>query len=144
MELRLSPTDLTVTDLLGPLAEIDDRGIYFEDTFTNWRTHVQHGAAIAATLRQRLDPTRPPHVGVLLENTPFFSAMLVAAGMSGIVPVGLNPVRRGAALAGEAEDLIPPLGPQCAQVDHVPIVRQFGAVIIRFSVRRQMAAAARR
>ena len=41
---------------------------------------------------------RPPHVGVLLENTPFFSAMLVAAGMSGIVPVGLNPVRRGAAL----------------------------------------------
>jgi fatty-acyl-CoA synthase len=101
MELRLSPTDLTVTDLLGPLAEIDDRGIYFEDTFTNWRTHVQHGAAIAATLRQRLDPTRPPHVGVLLENTPFFSAMLVAAGMSGIVPVGLNPVRRGAALAGD-------------------------------------------
>ena len=36
---------------------------------------------------------------MLLENTPFFSAMLVAAGMSGIVPVGLNPVRRGAALA---------------------------------------------
>ena len=54
---------------------------------------------IAATLRDRLDPTRPPHVGVLLENTSFFSAMLVAAGMSGIVPVGLNPVRRGAALA---------------------------------------------
>ncbi|MGV0554422.1 AMP-binding protein, partial [Mycobacterium kansasii] len=56
------------------------------------------GAAIAAALRKRLDPTRPPHVGVLLENTPFFSAMLVAAGMSGIVPVGLNPVRRGEAL----------------------------------------------
>ena len=36
---------------------------------------------------------------MLLENTPFFSAMLVAAGMSGIVPVGLNPVRRGEALA---------------------------------------------
>ena len=33
------------------------------------------------------------------KNTPFFSAMLVAAGLSGIVPVGLNPVRRGAALA---------------------------------------------
>ena len=58
-----------------------------------------HAAAIAATLRARLDPTRPPHVGVLLENTPFFSAMLAAAGMSGIVPVGLNPVRRGEALA---------------------------------------------
>jgi fatty-acyl-CoA synthase len=98
----LSPadsTDPTVTDLLVPLADIDDRGVYFEDSFTSWRDHIQQGAAIAATLRERLDPTRPPHVGVLLENTPFFSAMLVAAGMSGIVPVGLNPVRRGEALA---------------------------------------------
>jgi fatty-acyl-CoA synthase len=92
-------TDLTVTKLLVPLSEIDDRGIYFEDSFTSWRDHLQHGAAIAAALRQRLDPTRPPHVGVLLENTPFFSAMLVGAGMSGIVPVGLNSVRRGEALA---------------------------------------------
>jgi fatty-acyl-CoA synthase len=94
----LSPTDLTVTELLVPLAGIDDRGVYFEDSFTSWRDHVQHGAAIAATLRERMDPDSPPHVGVLLENTPFFSAMLVAAGMAGIVPVGLNPVRRGAAL----------------------------------------------
>jgi fatty-acyl-CoA synthase len=92
------PTDPTVTKLLVPLAEIGDRGVYFEDSFTSWRDHVQHGAAIAATLRERLDPRKPPHVGVLLENTPFFSAMLVAAGMSGIVPVGLNPVRRGEAL----------------------------------------------
>jgi fatty-acyl-CoA synthase len=97
--LLSGPTDLTVTELLVPLAEIDDRGVYFEDSFTSWRHHVRQGAAVAATLRERLDPTRPPHVGVLLENTPFFSAMLVAAGMSGIVPVGLNPVRRGAALA---------------------------------------------
>ncbi|WP_156687921.1 long-chain-fatty-acid--CoA ligase FadD17 [Mycobacterium sp. Marseille-P9652] len=94
----LDPTDLTVTQLLVPLAEIDDRGVYFEDSFTSWRDHLRHGAAIAAALRARLDPSRPPHVGVLLENTPFFSAMLAAAGMSGIVPVGLNPVRRGAAL----------------------------------------------
>ena len=36
---------------------------------------------------------------MLLQNTPFFSALLVAAGLSGIVPVGLNPIRRGAALA---------------------------------------------
>lgn len=93
----MSP-DPTVTDLLVPLAEIDDRGIYFEDSFINWRDHVRHGATIAAALRARLDPARPPHVGVLLQNTPFFSAMLVAAGMSGIIPVGLNPVRRGAAL----------------------------------------------
>ncbi|CQD04402.1 acyl-CoA synthetase [Mycobacterium europaeum] len=93
------PADPTVTKLLVPLAEIDDRGVYFEDSYTSWRDHLRHGAAIAAALRDRLDPTKPPHVGVLLENTPFFSAMLTAAGMSGIVPVGLNPVRRGDALA---------------------------------------------
>lgn len=92
-------TDPTVTQLLVPLVDIADRGVYFEDSFTSWRDHLRHGAAIAAALRERLDPGRPPHVGVLLQNTPFFSAMLVAAGMSGIVPVGLNPVRRGAALA---------------------------------------------
>jgi fatty-acyl-CoA synthase len=89
----------TVTDLLKPLVDVQDRGVYFEDSFTSWRDHLRHGAAVTATLRKRLDPARPLHVGVLLENTPFFSAVLVAAAMSGIVPVGLNPVRRGAALA---------------------------------------------
>jgi fatty-acyl-CoA synthase len=88
----------TVVDLLRPLVDVDDRGVYFEDSFVNWHRHIRHGAAVVAALRERLDPGKPLHVGVLLENTPFFSAMLVAAGMSGIVPVGLNPVRRGAAL----------------------------------------------
>ena len=95
----MTSTDPTVTDLLVPLADIDDRGVYFEDSFTSWRDHLRHAAAITATLRERMDPNEPPHVGVLLENTPFFSAILVAAGMSGIVPVGLNPIRRGEALA---------------------------------------------
>ena len=45
-----------------------------------------------------MNPNQPPHVGVLLGNTPLFAAVLVAAGLSGIVPVGLNPTRRGAAL----------------------------------------------
>jgi fatty-acyl-CoA synthase len=94
----VTPQLPTVADLLAPLADIDDRGVFFEDSFVNWRDHLRHGAAVAATLRERLNPGLPPHVGVLLENTPFFSAVLAAAGMSGIVPVGLNPVRRGAAL----------------------------------------------
>src|SRR6185312_11316739 len=88
----------TVTDLLTPLVEVDGRGVQFEDAFTSWHDHIRHGAAIAAALKARLDPERPPHVGVLLQNTPFFSALLVAAGLTGIVPVGLNPIRRGAAL----------------------------------------------
>lgn len=92
----------TVGGLLAPLAEVTDRGLYFEDTFTSWRDHLRQGAAVASALRARLDPDRPPHVGVLLSNTPMFSAILVAAALSGIVPVGLNPVRRGAALARDA------------------------------------------
>jgi fatty-acyl-CoA synthase len=88
----------TVASLLTPLVDVDDRGVCFESSFTSWRDHIRNGAAVGAALRARLDPTRPPHVGVLMQNTPVFSAVLVAAGLSGIVPVGLNPVRRGAAL----------------------------------------------
>jgi fatty-acyl-CoA synthase len=88
----------TVGRLLAPLVEVDDRGVHAEDTFVSWRRHLQDGAALGAALRARLDPARPPHVGVLLGNTPFFSTVLVAAAQTGVVPVGLNPTRRGAAL----------------------------------------------
>ncbi len=116
-----SGSDLpTVTSLITPLVDVDDRGVYFadeplarrgdnadeplarrgenQDSFVSWRNHIARGAAVAAALRKRLDPARPPHVGVLLQNTPFFSSLLIAAALSGIVPVGLNPIRRGAAL----------------------------------------------
>jgi fatty-acyl-CoA synthase len=96
------PGDHTVTRLLAPLAEVDDRGVYTalgdEVSFVSWRDHIQGGADLAATLRAKLDPDRPPHIGVLLGNTPFFCTVLVAAALSGLVPVGLNPTRRGAAL----------------------------------------------
>ena len=89
----------TVTRLLAPLAEVDDRGVRSVDgPIVSWRRHIQDAANLAALLRSRLDPDRPPHVGLLLGNTPLFSALLVAAGLHGIVPVGLNPTRRGAAL----------------------------------------------
>ena len=89
----------TVTQLLGPLAEVDDRGVRSVDgPMVTWRQHTQDAADLAAMLHSRLDPDRPPHVGVLLGNTPLFSALLVAAGLSGVVPVGLNPTRRGDAL----------------------------------------------
>ena len=93
------PLQLTVPRLLEPLAEIDDRGVHGDDgSFATWREHIQLAADLAALLRARLNPDLPPHVGVLLANTPLFSALLVAAGLSGVVPVGLNPTRRGDAL----------------------------------------------
>ncbi len=90
---------LTVTRLLEPLAEVDDRAVYGDDgSHATWRRHIGLGADLAALLRARLDPGRPPHFGVLLGNTPLFSALLVAAALSGTVAVGLNPNRRGPAL----------------------------------------------
>jgi fatty-acyl-CoA synthase len=98
--------------LLTALADVDDRGVYSIDTggsaaspvtFVSWRNHIQAGANLAALLLARLDPGRPPHVGVLAGNTPFFCTVLVAAALSGIVPVGLNPTRRGAALQRDIE-----------------------------------------
>ena len=89
----------TVTQLLLALAEVDDRGVHGDDgSYSTWRQHIRAGSDLGALLRSRLDPDRPPHVGVLLGNTPLFSALLVAAALSGVVLVGLNPTRRGAAL----------------------------------------------
>jgi fatty-acyl-CoA synthase len=100
-----------VTLLVERLADADDRGIWAAsssseaegDSFICWRNHIQDGADLAATLRARLDPDIPPHIGVLLGNTPFFSPVLVAAALSGLVPVGLNPTRRGAALQRDVD-----------------------------------------
>jgi fatty-acyl-CoA synthase len=93
----MEPT-YTVTELLRPLVDVTDRGIWSEDDFVSWQDHVQSAANLAAALRARLDPAKPPHIGVSLGNTPFFSTVLVAAGLAGLVTVGLNPTRRGDAL----------------------------------------------
>ena len=52
----------------------------------------------AALFRTRLDPARPPHVGVLLDNTPDYVLALCGAGLSGAAVGGLNYTRRGAHL----------------------------------------------
>ncbi|BBZ30476.1 acyl-CoA synthetase [Mycolicibacterium madagascariense] len=93
----------TVADLLTPLVDVTDRGVHERDSFVCWRDHLLAGAQLAAALRARLDPARPPHVGVLLGNTTFFSTVLVAAGLTGLVPVGLNPTRRGDAFARDVD-----------------------------------------
>jgi len=97
--------ELTVSELLQPLVGVTDRGLYDcgpgPDELISWADHIAAGAQLAATLKARLDPAKPPHIGVLLGNTTFFSSLLVAAAMAGLVPVGLNPTRRGAALVGD-------------------------------------------
>ena len=65
-------------------------------------THAQlyaEAVRMAAVLRRRLDPARPPHVGVLLDNTPDYVVTLCAAGLVGACVVGLNHTRRDEHLA---------------------------------------------
>ncbi len=102
LEARVTTSDRevgSVAALLRELHEVDDRGVHFEGTFVSWRDHLREAAAVGAALRARMDPERPPHVGVLMQNTPGHSVVLAAAALFGLVVVGLNPVRRGAALA---------------------------------------------
>ncbi len=65
----------------------------------SWREHVQLGHDRAALLRTLLDPDRPRHFGILMDNVPEFSLLLGGAAFSGSVVVGLNTTRRGDALA---------------------------------------------
>ncbi len=92
---------MTVRDLLLARADDDRPGLLFEDRSWSWREHVSDCAALAAGLTARLDAARPPHVGALLDNTPEMAALVGAAGLGGPVLVGLNPTRRGPALAAD-------------------------------------------
>lgn len=92
---------MTVAELLLALSDVDDRGLYFEDDFVSWRDHVALSRQRVTMLAPLLDPDRPPHVGVLLENVPEFSYLFGAGALGGFVLVGLNTTRRGDALAAD-------------------------------------------
>ncbi|WP_439380928.1 long-chain-fatty-acid--CoA ligase [Amycolatopsis lexingtonensis] len=89
----------TVTELLLARAGDDRPGLRFEDETWSWADHVEASARRAGDLRAALDPSRPPHVGILADNVPAFSILLGACAFAGAVLVGLNPTRRGEALA---------------------------------------------
>lgn len=81
----------------------DDRvAVKFEDRSWTYREWCAEVAVRAAWWRSVLD-TRPggtpPHIGVLLDNTPEFTMWLGAAAVTGAAVVGINPTRRGAELA---------------------------------------------
>jgi fatty-acyl-CoA synthase len=92
----------TVTSMLLAQAQSDRPGLLFEDRRWTWREHVRECGRYAAALRQRHQPGRPFHVGILADNVPEFSFLLGGCAFAGAVLVALNPVRRGAALAADA------------------------------------------
>ncbi|TQF75157.1 AMP-binding protein [Rhodococcus spelaei] len=97
----MTPATPTVTDLLLALRDDSDHGILFEEQRIPWSEHVGTCFDLAAALAALLDPAAPPHVGVLLDNVPEFALALGASAVGGTVLAGLNPTRRGAALAGD-------------------------------------------
>ncbi|WP_183100573.1 fatty-acid--CoA ligase FadD1 [Nocardioides pelophilus] len=91
----------TVRDLLLAHADDDAAGLAFEDRTWTWREYVAESAARAHVLRGLLDPSRPPHVGGLMENTPEMAMAIAAGAIGGHVTAGINATRRGAALAAD-------------------------------------------
>ena len=92
----------TVGGLLLARAEDDRPGLRYEDDTWTWREVVDASRVRAGWMDALapVDPTRDrPHVGVLMANRPEYVWLLGAAAVSDGVLVGLNPTRRGAALA---------------------------------------------
>lgn len=73
--------------------------IRFEDETITYGEAVRAAARYANFFLAQRDPSRPFHVGLLLENRPEFVLAQLGAAMAGAVIVGLNPTRRGAPLA---------------------------------------------
>ncbi|HUO49594.1 MAG TPA: AMP-binding protein [Acidimicrobiales bacterium] len=71
----------------------------FGDRVWTHRDVLGEAVRFAACLEDRLDPARPPHVAVLLDNTPDYVFTLYGAALIGATLVGLNHTRRGEHLA---------------------------------------------
>ena len=76
--------------------EYPDRpALRFGDLVWTHRELFDEALRFAALYAARLDPDCPPHVGVLLDNTPDYVFALCGAGLAGVAVAGLNYTRRG-------------------------------------------------
>ncbi|WP_347354745.1 AMP-binding protein [Intrasporangium sp.] len=80
----------------------DDKvGILFEDESWTWDAYVREAIRRSHLLRDRIDPARPPHVGILMGNRPEYLFVWGAAALAGLTLVSLNLTRRGQELADD-------------------------------------------
>jgi fatty-acyl-CoA synthase len=77
----------------------DRPALRFGDQMWTHGQLLRESERFAALYRSRLDPDRPPHVAVLLDNTPDYVFALCGAGLVGATLVGLNHTRRDEHLA---------------------------------------------
>ena len=85
--------------LLASRADDAQLALLYEDTRWSYRDLVDEGRRRAGLLDELLDPERPPHIGVLLDNVPDYLFWLTAGALSGAVIVGINSTYRGEQLA---------------------------------------------
>jgi len=90
----------TVAAMLAARADDDHPAVLDATGSWTWRQSVAAGSTRAA-LARRLRRPGPFHVGVLLPNTPEYLFWLNAAALAGATVVGINPTRRGEALAAD-------------------------------------------
>ncbi|MFI5798896.1 AMP-binding protein [Streptomyces sp. NPDC051677] len=98
----MESTGDTVAELVAARWGDHRPGLWCEDPGNPVLTHheVAAGAAARAALLADLLPSAgPPHLGVLLDNTPEFPLWLSAAALAGAAVAGINPTRRGPELA---------------------------------------------
>lgn len=86
---------MTIRDLLLARADQDTPALLTHERAWTWRELVADASARAAAIARLLDPRRPPHVGLLMDNTPEMLLGLAAAGLGSHVAVGVNSTRRG-------------------------------------------------
>src|SRR5262249_58237179 len=94
---------MTLADLIRRRADDERPYLSFEDARFTFAETYREACRYASLFRARLDPSRPMHVGLLLENRPEFVLAELGAALAGAVVVGLNPTRRGAHLARDVE-----------------------------------------
>jgi fatty-acyl-CoA synthase len=92
---------VTIRDLLLARAEQDTPALLTHEREWSWRELVADASARSGAIARLLDPQRPPHVGLLMDNTSEMLLGLTAAGLGGHVAVGVNSTRRGDALVAD-------------------------------------------
>ncbi len=90
----------TVAAMVAARAEDDRTGVMDASGHWTWREAVREGAARGALARS-LFGAGAPHIGLLLPNGPEYLFWLNGAALAGAAIVGINPTRRGEALAAD-------------------------------------------
>ncbi len=90
---------MTAADLFLRNADSDEIAAHFEDRSLTYRELATESLRRAALWDSYRDRTKPPHIGVLLDNTPEYLFWLGAAAISRSAIVGINATYRGAELA---------------------------------------------